>query len=154
MLFFSAIIFYNCRSERRPQNMYKELLVYATTAVGSDSSASVINTSINTHVQLPLEWQWKMCQLLWDSKGNVIWCLYASESARQVNETAHLSLFGSSGYRCAGLNNLIRCSQSKCTCLNVSLCYIITKSLDSVFLSICFISISTGLKCIFGRDWL
>lgn len=28
--------------------MYKELLVYATTAVGSDSSASIINTSINT----------------------------------------------------------------------------------------------------------
>lgn len=77
---------YNCRSERRPQNMHsnEELLVYATTTVGSDSSASIINTPINTlttgNVQLPLEWQWKTCQLLWESEGNVIRCLYASES--------------------------------------------------------------------------
>lgn len=36
----------------------KDLLVYATTAVGSDSSVSIINTPINTltagNVQLPL----------------------------------------------------------------------------------------------------
>lgn len=46
LLHHNVSLVYNCRSERRPQNKYsnKELLVYATTAVGSDSSASIINT--------------------------------------------------------------------------------------------------------------
>lgn len=116
LLHHNVSLVYNCRSERRPQNMHsnKELLAYATTAVGSDSSAGIINTPISTlttgNVWLPLKWQWKMCQLLWDSEGNVIWCLCASESTLESKtgkcdgQFKQLNLFGSSS--CLTVDNL------------------------------------------------